>query len=236
MHCYPILLSEGKRRDHTLKSRWNALESRWNRAGIDSATRQIYMKGSHLYNLILHTEWKELKVCEVVVRLLQRIGWLQGKICRGWTLDFGKSKFWTAHYEIGVTANSTLYCQITISHLQIKAFRYVSLERLTPRASLITNPTRNHWHLFPWLSWIQSFLNCAAAACSTIERCYDNRIWVSLPCPFFNTSGTTLGTIFTVHRTSLAETHAAIEAVGRELSTRDGKESMIIHICQWYRI
>jgi len=42
-------------------------------------------------------------VCEVVVRLLQRIGWLQGKICRGWTLDFGKSKFWTAHYEIGVT-------------------------------------------------------------------------------------------------------------------------------------
>jgi hypothetical protein len=96
MHCYPILLDGGKRGGH------RALESRWNRAGIDPATRQIYMKGPPLYNLILHTEWKELKVCGVVVRLLQRIGWLQGKICRGWTLDFGNSKTWPAHYEIGV--------------------------------------------------------------------------------------------------------------------------------------
>ncbi len=59
------------------------------------------MKGPPLYNLILHTKWKELKVCEVVVRLLQRIGWLQGKICR-WTLGFGNSKIWHRHYEIGV--------------------------------------------------------------------------------------------------------------------------------------
>ncbi len=41
-------------------------------------------------------------VCGVVVRLLQRIGWLQCKICRGWTLDFGNSKFWPTDYEIGV--------------------------------------------------------------------------------------------------------------------------------------
>jgi len=102
MHCYPILLGGGKRRNHTrraLESRWNALD----RAEIDPATRQIYMKGPPLYNLILHTEWKELKVCGVVVRLLQRIGWLQGKICRRWTLDFGNSKFWPTHYEIGVS-------------------------------------------------------------------------------------------------------------------------------------
>ena len=75
---------------------------RWNRAGIDPATRQIYMKGPPLYNLILHIKWKELKVCGVVVRLLQRIGWLQGKICRGWTLDFGNSKIRNSQCEIGV--------------------------------------------------------------------------------------------------------------------------------------
>ena len=74
----------------------------WNRAGIDSATRQIYMKRSPLYSLILHIKWKELKVCGVVIRLLQRIGWLQGKICRGWTLDFGNSKIRNSQCEIGV--------------------------------------------------------------------------------------------------------------------------------------
>jgi len=80
-----------------------ALKSRWNRAGIDPATRQIYMKGPSLYKLILHTKWKELKVCGVVVRLLQRIGWLQCKICRGWTLDFGNSKIRNSQCEIGVS-------------------------------------------------------------------------------------------------------------------------------------
>ncbi len=79
---------------------------RWNRAGIDPATRQIYMKGPPLYSLILHTKWKELKICGVVVRLLQRIGWLQGKICRGWTLDFGNSKIRNSQCEIGVTGKA----------------------------------------------------------------------------------------------------------------------------------
>ena len=81
---------------------WNRAGMRWNRAGIDPATRQIYMKGPSLYNLILHIKWKELKVCEVVVRLLQRIDWLQCKICRGWTLDFGNSKIRNSQCEIGV--------------------------------------------------------------------------------------------------------------------------------------
>ncbi len=39
-------------------------------------------------------------VCGVVVRLLQRIGW---------TLDFGNSKIWPAHYEIGVIKQSYLF-------------------------------------------------------------------------------------------------------------------------------
>ncbi len=46
-------------------------------------------------------------VCGVVVRLLQRVGWLQGKICRGWTLDFGNSKSWHAHYEIWVMSSNS---------------------------------------------------------------------------------------------------------------------------------
>ena len=36
----------------------------------------------------------------MVVRLLQRIGWLQ---CRGWTLDFGNSKIRNSQCEIGVS-------------------------------------------------------------------------------------------------------------------------------------
>ncbi len=68
---------------------------------------------------------------------------------------------------------------------------------------------RIHWHNF------SSFLNCVAAACFTIERCC---------------ADITVRIIFTIHRTSLAKTHAVIEIVNRELSTRDEKESMIIHV------
>ncbi len=35
------------------------------------------------------------------------INLLQGKICRGWTLDFGNSKIWHRHYELGVTQLQT---------------------------------------------------------------------------------------------------------------------------------
>ena len=41
-------------------------------------------------------------ICEMMIRLLQRIDWLQCKICREWTLDFENSKFWSTHYEIEI--------------------------------------------------------------------------------------------------------------------------------------
>ncbi len=56
---------------------------RWNRAEIDPATRQIYMKGPPLYNLILHTEWKELKVCGVVLGFSSELVGCSAKFAEG---------------------------------------------------------------------------------------------------------------------------------------------------------
>jgi len=41
------------------------------------------MKGPPLYNLILHTKWKELKVCEVVVRLSSELVGCRAKFAEG---------------------------------------------------------------------------------------------------------------------------------------------------------
>ena len=44
-------------------------------------------------------------ICEMMIKLLQWINWLQCKICRKWTLDFENSKIWSTHYEIEINLN-----------------------------------------------------------------------------------------------------------------------------------
>jgi len=41
-------------------------------------------------------------ICEMMIKLLQWIDWLQWKICKEWTLNFENSKFWSTHYEIKI--------------------------------------------------------------------------------------------------------------------------------------
>ncbi len=54
------------------------------------------------YNLILHIKWKKLKICKIMIKLLQRINWLQCKICREWIFDFENSQVQHSHYEIEI--------------------------------------------------------------------------------------------------------------------------------------